>query len=240
MLRRAVPSILALLLAGAVTSVAPVRAADWTTTDETIDCPPPQLVDGVLIAPEGAPADCVYATTLPTEGLEPVLPSAGELRGLIVGIAIDGELLPVSGVFSLTRNEDGSLAASASVGCNAYGAALRRDGERLHLVDPATGWISTLMACDATRMRAESSMAAVLTGDDLRIVDDELRSTMGTIYLQPVELAPIPSIDPSLDSPVNSGLDFPLGGVAIILFTALALFIGMVIRGRSGHTTSKE
>ena len=58
-------------------SVRPVAAADEVTpvpASSGVECPPVNVVDGVAVIPEGAPAECVYIQTVGTE--DPCAPDA--------------------------------------------------------------------------------------------------------------------------------------------------------------------
>lgn len=58
-------------------SVRPVTAADEVTpvpASSGVECPPVNVVDGVAVIPEGAPAECVYIQTSGTE--DPCAPDA--------------------------------------------------------------------------------------------------------------------------------------------------------------------
>lgn len=58
-------------------SVRPVMAADEVTpvpVSSTVECPPAEIVDGVAVIPEGAPAECVYIQTVGAE--DPCAPDA--------------------------------------------------------------------------------------------------------------------------------------------------------------------
>lgn len=58
-------------------SVRPVAAADEVTpvpASTGVECPPVNVVDGVAVIPEGAPAECVYIQTVGTE--DPCAPDA--------------------------------------------------------------------------------------------------------------------------------------------------------------------
>ncbi len=58
-------------------SVRPVMAADEVTpvpVSSTVECPPVEIVDGVAVIPEGAPAECVYIQTVGAE--DPCAPDA--------------------------------------------------------------------------------------------------------------------------------------------------------------------
>lgn len=65
--------------------VRPVAASDEVTpvpASSGVECPPVNVVDGVLVIPEGAPAECVYIQTVDAEdpcapdptGAVPVMP----------------------------------------------------------------------------------------------------------------------------------------------------------------------
>ena len=58
-------------------SARPVMAADEVTpvpASSTVECPPIEIVDGVAVIPEGAPAECVYIQTVGAE--DPCAPDA--------------------------------------------------------------------------------------------------------------------------------------------------------------------
>ena len=58
-------------------SARPVMAADEVTpvpASSTVECPPVEIVDGVAVIPEGAPAECVYIQTVGAE--DPCAPDA--------------------------------------------------------------------------------------------------------------------------------------------------------------------
>ena len=58
-------------------SARPVMAADEVTpvpVSSTVECPPVEIVDGVAVIPEGAPAECVYIQTVGAE--DPCAPDA--------------------------------------------------------------------------------------------------------------------------------------------------------------------
>ena len=58
-------------------SARPVMAADEVTpvpVSSTVECPPAEIVDGVTVIPEGAPAECVYIQTVGAE--DPCAPDA--------------------------------------------------------------------------------------------------------------------------------------------------------------------
>lgn len=58
-------------------SAGPVMAADEVTpvpVSSTVECPPVEIVDGVAVIPEGAPAECVYIQTTGAE--DPCAPDA--------------------------------------------------------------------------------------------------------------------------------------------------------------------
>lgn len=58
-------------------SARPVMAADEVTpvpVSSTVECPPIEIVDGVAVIPEGAPAECVYIQTVGAE--DPCAPDA--------------------------------------------------------------------------------------------------------------------------------------------------------------------
>jgi heat shock protein HslJ len=58
-------------------SARPVMAADEVTpvpVSSAIECPPVEIVDGVAVIPEGAPAECVYIQTVGAE--DPCAPDA--------------------------------------------------------------------------------------------------------------------------------------------------------------------
>lgn len=158
---------------------------------------------------------------------------ADEQRAFVVGVSLDGELLPARGLFLLAPAEKGTFSVSVSVGCNAHVTTVRRDGERLHLVDPATGWMSTLIACDATRMYVERAMATVLGGESLTLTDDALRSSRGVILLEPAPAGdPVPEPVP----PVPADPELPL----VLLIPLAAVAGGIVILVRRRPTQSQE
>ena len=162
------------------------------------------------------------AIAAPVAAAEPAADE--ERRAFVVGVALNGELLPARGLFLLAPAEDGTLSLSVSVGCNAHVTTVRRAGERLDLVDPATGWMSTLIACDATRMYAEGAMATVLGGDELTLTDGELRSSRGVILLEPApagspasEPGPVTPADPELPLVLILPLAAVAGGLVILV-----------------------
>lgn len=58
-------------------SARPVMAADEVTpvpASSSVECPPVEIVDGVAVIPEGAPAECVYIQTVGAE--DPCAPDA--------------------------------------------------------------------------------------------------------------------------------------------------------------------
>ena len=171
------------------------------------------------------------AIAAPVAAAEPVADE--ERRAFVVGVSRDGELLLARGLFLLAPAEKGTLSLSVSVGCNAHTTTVRREGERLHLVDPATGWISTLMACDATRMYAEGAMAAVLGGEALTLTDDALRSSRGVILLDP---APVGSPTPESVPPAPVTPEFPL----VLLIPFAAGIGGIVALVRRRHHLKEE
>lgn len=171
------------------------------------------------------------ALAAPVAAVEP--DPADERRAFVVGVALDGELLPARGLFLLAPAEQGTFSLSVSVGCNAHVTTVRRAGERLHLVDPATGWMSTLIACDATRMYAEGAMATVLGGDELTLTDGELRSSRGVILLEP---APAGSPASRPDPVVPADPESPL----ILLLPLAAVTGGLVILVRRRRSQPQE
>jgi hypothetical protein len=156
-----------------------------------------------------------------------------ERRAFVVGVSLDGELLLARGLFLLAPAERDTFSLSVSVGCNAHATTVRRAGERLHLVDPATGWMSTLMACDATRMYAERAMATVLGGDELTLTDGALRSSRGVILLDPT---PVGSPAPEPVPPAPAEPELPL----VLLVPLAAVVGGIVILVRRRPTQSQE
>ena len=79
-------------------SVRPVAASDEVTpvpASSSVECPPAEIINGVPVIPEGAPADCAYIQTVDAE--DPCAPDAtGEVpvmcqSGLPVGPPVGGD-----------------------------------------------------------------------------------------------------------------------------------------------------
>jgi heat shock protein HslJ len=95
----------------------------------------------------------------------------------IVSVSVDGAPIAVAGRLTLF-DEPGRL--NASVGCNSIGGDARVDaGGAIELGE----LFMTEMYC-ADLAAAESALLAVLAGDDLRLDDDRLSSSAGSLELR--------------------------------------------------------
>ena len=130
-------------------SVRPVAAADEVTpvpASSGVECPPVNVVDGVHVIPEGAPAECVYIQTVDTE--DPCAPDATGAVPVMCqsGLPVD---LPVGG-------DACWITSDGSTNCP------RTGGE----IAPTFGRHFALLAVSLSGVRYEVAAGQMYFGDD--------------------------------------------------------------------------
>jgi len=130
-------------------SVRPAAAADEVTpvpASSGVECPPVEVVDGVPVIPEGAPADCVYIQTVGAE--DPCAPDAtGEVPVMCQsGLPVD----PPVGGGACWITSDGSTNCP------------RTGGE----IVPSFGRHFALLAVSLSGVRYEVAAGQMFFGDD--------------------------------------------------------------------------
>ena len=130
-------------------SARPAAAADEVTpvpASSGVECPPVNVVDGVAVIPEGAPAECVYIQTISAE--DPCAPDASGVAPLMcqTGLPVD----PPMGGDACWMTSDGSTNCA------------RTGGE----IDFAYGRHFAVIAVSLSGVRYEVAAGQMNLGDD--------------------------------------------------------------------------